>query len=51
MATNTAATTRLIRRARFAESLTIAWMVVELVVALWAGTEPDGRSVSARLRR
>jgi divalent metal cation (Fe/Co/Zn/Cd) transporter len=37
MATNTAATTRLIRRARFAESLTIAWMVVELVVALWAG--------------
>ena len=27
----------LIRRARLAESLTIAWMVVELVVALWAG--------------
>ena len=37
MATSTPATTRLIRRARFAESLTIAWMVVELVVALWAG--------------
>jgi divalent metal cation (Fe/Co/Zn/Cd) transporter len=28
---------RLISHARFAESLTVAWMVVELVVALWAG--------------
>jgi divalent metal cation (Fe/Co/Zn/Cd) transporter len=28
---------RLISHARFAESLTAAWMVVELVVALWAG--------------
>jgi hypothetical protein len=37
MATNTPATTRLVRRARVAASLTIAWMVVELVVALWAG--------------
>ena len=27
----------LIRRARLAEALTLAWMVVELVVALWAG--------------
>ena len=27
----------LIRQARLAEALTIAWMVVELVVALWAG--------------
>ena len=27
----------LIRRARLAESLVIAWMMVELVVALWAG--------------
>ena len=27
----------LIRRARLAESLTIAWMVVELLVAVWAG--------------
>ena len=27
----------LIRQARLAESLTIAWMLVELVVALWAG--------------
>ena len=27
----------LIRRARLAESLTVAWMVVEVVVALWAG--------------
>jgi hypothetical protein len=35
MATNTAATTRLICRARLAETVTIAWMVVELVVALW----------------
>ena len=37
MATNTPPTPRLIHRARLAESLTIAWMVVELVVALWAG--------------
>jgi divalent metal cation (Fe/Co/Zn/Cd) transporter len=28
---------RLIDRARLAESLTVAWMVVELVVAVWAG--------------
>ncbi|HMK93629.1 MAG TPA: cation transporter [Thermoleophilia bacterium] len=28
---------RLISQARLAESLTIAWMLVELVVALWAG--------------
>jgi divalent metal cation (Fe/Co/Zn/Cd) transporter len=28
---------RLISHSRFAESLTVAWMVVELVVALWAG--------------
>ena len=27
----------LIRQARLAEALTVAWMVVELVVALWAG--------------
>jgi divalent metal cation (Fe/Co/Zn/Cd) transporter len=27
----------LIRQARFAETLTLAWMAVELVVALWAG--------------
>jgi divalent metal cation (Fe/Co/Zn/Cd) transporter len=27
----------LLRRARLAETLTLAWMVVELVVALWAG--------------
>ena len=27
----------LIRRARLAEALTVAWMVVELIVALWAG--------------
>jgi divalent metal cation (Fe/Co/Zn/Cd) transporter len=27
----------LIRRARLAESLTVGWMVVELVVAIWAG--------------
>ena len=30
-------TIRLIHRARLAESLTIAWMAVELIVALWAG--------------
>ncbi len=29
--------TRLIRQARIAESLTVAWMVVELIVAIWAG--------------
>jgi divalent metal cation (Fe/Co/Zn/Cd) transporter len=28
---------RLIRRARVAEILTVAWMVVELIVAIWAG--------------
>jgi divalent metal cation (Fe/Co/Zn/Cd) transporter len=28
---------RLIRQARLAEALTVAWMVIELVVALWAG--------------
>jgi hypothetical protein len=33
MATNTPATTRLVRRARVADSLTVAW----IVVALWAG--------------
>ncbi len=37
MATVTRTTAGLIRRARLAESLTIAWMVVELVVAVWAG--------------
>jgi divalent metal cation (Fe/Co/Zn/Cd) transporter len=30
-------TTALVRRARLAESLTVAWMVVELVVAVAAG--------------
>jgi divalent metal cation (Fe/Co/Zn/Cd) transporter len=29
---------RLISQARFAESLAVAWMLVELVVAIWAGT-------------
>jgi divalent metal cation (Fe/Co/Zn/Cd) transporter len=37
MASATQSPTRLIGRARLAESLTIAWMVVELIVALWAG--------------
>jgi divalent metal cation (Fe/Co/Zn/Cd) transporter len=37
MATDAPATAHLIHRARLAESLTIGWMVVELVVALWAG--------------
>jgi divalent metal cation (Fe/Co/Zn/Cd) transporter len=37
MANATQPTPRLIGRARLAESLTIAWMVVELIVALWAG--------------
>ena len=37
MANVTHPTVDLIRRARLAESLTIAWMVVELVVAVWAG--------------
>ena len=37
MANATQPTTRLIGRARLAESLTLAWMVVELIVALWAG--------------
>ena len=39
----------LIRQARLAEALTLAWMVVELVVALWAGIA--ARSVALRLRR
>ena len=34
----------LIRQARLAEALTLAWMVVELVVALWAGI--SARSVA-----
>jgi divalent metal cation (Fe/Co/Zn/Cd) transporter len=33
----TTSDTRLIRQARLAEALTLAWMLVELVVALWAG--------------
>jgi divalent metal cation (Fe/Co/Zn/Cd) transporter len=37
MTTTPRPTTSLIREARLAESLTIAWMVVELVVALTAG--------------
>jgi divalent metal cation (Fe/Co/Zn/Cd) transporter len=37
MAIITEPNTRLIRQARMAESLTVAWMVVELVVAIWAG--------------
>jgi len=37
MASVTRSTIGLIRRARLAESLTIAWMLVELVVAIWAG--------------
>jgi divalent metal cation (Fe/Co/Zn/Cd) transporter len=37
MATVSQPTTSLIRRARLAESLTLVWMVVELVVALAAG--------------
>src|SRR5664280_3907201 len=37
MAGATEAEDRLIREARLAEALTFAWMVVELVVALWAG--------------
>lgn len=37
MATATQSTTHLIRQARLAESLTIAWMVVELSVAVAAG--------------
>jgi divalent metal cation (Fe/Co/Zn/Cd) transporter len=37
MAVVTQLNTRLIRQARTAESLTLAWMVVELTVALWAG--------------
>ena len=28
---------RLIRQARLAQAVTLAWMAVELVVALWAG--------------
>jgi divalent metal cation (Fe/Co/Zn/Cd) transporter len=37
MAIVTESNTRLIRQARMAESLTVAWMVVELIVAMWAG--------------
>ena len=37
MASQRQSTSVLIGRARLAESLTIAWMVVELIVALWAG--------------
>jgi divalent metal cation (Fe/Co/Zn/Cd) transporter len=37
MATVTRLNTRLIRQARMAESLTVAWMVVGLIVAIWAG--------------
>jgi divalent metal cation (Fe/Co/Zn/Cd) transporter len=37
MSTRTKAEGSLIRQARVAESLVIVWMVVELVVALWAG--------------
>ena len=37
MATKSLVTKRLVRRARVAECLAIAGMVVELVVALWAG--------------
>ena len=44
MAIAAGSTARLIRRARLAESLTIAWMVVELVVAIWAGV--TARSVA-----
>jgi divalent metal cation (Fe/Co/Zn/Cd) transporter len=37
MADSTRTDARTIREARLAEALTLAWMVVELVVALWAG--------------
>jgi divalent metal cation (Fe/Co/Zn/Cd) transporter len=37
MATVTRPAESLIRQARLAETLTLVWMVVELVVALWAG--------------
>ncbi len=37
MATATRSVDGLIRQARLAEALTLAWMVVELAVALWAG--------------
>ena len=37
MATVTRPAESLIRQARLAEALTLAWMAVELVVALWAG--------------
>ena len=37
MATVTNPTSSPIRQARLAEGLTFAWMVVELIVALWAG--------------
>jgi divalent metal cation (Fe/Co/Zn/Cd) transporter len=38
MATVTRPAESLIRQARIAEALTLAWMAIELVVALWAGT-------------
>ena len=37
MATVTRPAESLIRQARLAEALTLAWMAIELVVALWAG--------------
>jgi divalent metal cation (Fe/Co/Zn/Cd) transporter len=37
MAPGTRSAGNVIRQARLAEALTLAWMVVELVVALWAG--------------
>jgi divalent metal cation (Fe/Co/Zn/Cd) transporter len=37
MAIVTQPNTRPMRQARMAESLTVAWMVVELIVAIWAG--------------
>ena len=37
MATVTRPAESLIRQARIAEALTLAWMAIELVVALWAG--------------
>jgi divalent metal cation (Fe/Co/Zn/Cd) transporter len=37
MAIVTYPNTRLIRQARLAESLTVAWMVIEIIVAIWAG--------------
>jgi divalent metal cation (Fe/Co/Zn/Cd) transporter len=37
MATGNRSAVSMIRQARLAETLTLAWMVVELVVAIWAG--------------